>query len=45
MKMVYSVEQDTFIAMSCNRNETFVNEEFLYSAPLLSKNIWSNTGI
>ena len=31
VKMVYSVEQDTFIVMSCYRNGTFVNEESEYS--------------
>ena len=31
VKMVYSVEQDTFIVMSCYRNGTFVNEEYVYS--------------
>ena len=31
MKMVSSVEQDTFIVMSCHRNGTFVNEECMYS--------------
>ena len=29
--MIYSVEQDTFILMSCYRNEALVNEQFVYS--------------
>ena len=31
MKIAYSVEQDTFIIMSCYRNGTFVNEECVFS--------------